>query len=78
MGRMASYSASSTAKGTQLRVIFTYTCHMQAYGQRGFVLRFIHSKGDARKFEELDTGIHHAMEVGFLLQPGVFLRKGGR
>ncbi|KAF5838038.1 hypothetical protein DUNSADRAFT_3472 [Dunaliella salina] len=36
---------------------------MQDYTQRGFVMRFILSKGDERKFAELDQGIHHSMQV---------------
>jgi len=43
--------------------------HAQDYAQRGFVLRFILSKTDAQNFQEMDSKIHHAMEVRAEHQP---------
>jgi hypothetical protein len=54
---------------------------LQDYAQRGFVMRFILSKGDTLKFEHLDRDIHHAMQVrehfllyAMLKQTGTILR----
>jgi len=41
---------------------------LQDYAGRGFLLRFILCTGDKHAFEQIDSGIRKAMEVGRFIQ----------